>query len=118
LTFVCCCALNKLELPKQFKWTTDDVLDWIDSLGLPQYKESFRMNFIDGKKLIRIDASALIKMNIKSFDHIKMITGSIRKMYGIEIENSKRSISLPFSEPHLQISQIVLRIFLRSYHVL
>lgn len=91
--------LNKLELPKQFKWTVDDVLDWIDDLGFPQYKDSFRMNFIDGKKLIPIDASALIKMNIKNFDHIKMITRSIRKIYGIEIENSKRSISLTFSEP-------------------
>jgi hypothetical protein len=99
LTFICCCVLKKLELPQQFKWTTYDVLDWIDSLGFPQYKESFRVNFIDGKKLIRIAASALIKMNIRDFDHIKMITGSIREMYGIEIENSKRSISLPLSEP-------------------
>ncbi|CAG9803957.1 unnamed protein product [Chironomus riparius] len=99
LTFICCCVLNKLELPQQFEWTTDDVLNWINALGFPEYKDSFRVNFIDGKKLIRIDTSALIKMNIKNFNHIKLITKSIRKMYGIEIENSKRSISLPFSEP-------------------
>lgn len=99
LTFICCCIVNKLELPKQFEWTTDDVLHWIDDLGFPEYKESFRVNFIDGKKLIRIDASSLIKMNVRNFDHIKMITRCIREMYGIEIENYKRSISLPFSEP-------------------
>ena len=53
LTIICCCVVNKLKLPKQFEWTTDDVLDWISELGFSEYKESFKVNFIDGKKLIK-----------------------------------------------------------------
>lgn len=91
--------MDELDLPLQFNWSNDDVLRWIESLGFPQYRETFQVNFINGKKLLLVDASALVKMNIKDFDHIKTITKSIREMYKIELDKFDRSISFPPKEP-------------------
>lgn len=77
------------------EWTTNEVLDWIEQLGFPQYRKTFEVNFINGRTLLKIDASALVKMNIKDFDHIKTITSEIRQMYKVEWEIFSRSISLP-----------------------
>lgn len=91
--------MNELELPLQFKWTTDDVLAWIEKLGFPQYRNTFNVNLINGRTLLLIDASALVKMNVKDFDHIKTITKEIRRLYKIELEKFGRSISLPPKHP-------------------
>lgn len=64
-------------------WTFQDVQKWIGSIGYPQYKNTFEKNFIDGRKLILVDASALTKMNITDFDDIKVITENIQKLYGL-----------------------------------
>jgi SAM domain (Sterile alpha motif) len=95
LCSLCCKTVDSLPLPRQFFWTQDDVSNWIEQLGFPQYQETFKVNFIDGKKLILVDASALVKMNIKDFDHIRAITRSIREMYRIELPKYDTSISLP-----------------------
>jgi hypothetical protein len=68
-------------------------------LGFPQYQNTFRLNFIDGRKLLLVDASALVKMNIKDFDHIKIIAEAIRKVYEIDLDKFDRSISLLPSHP-------------------
>lgn len=83
----------------QLKWSSDDVLEWIKNLGFPQYQNTFRANFIDGRKLLLVDASALVKMNIKDFNHIKEIAKEIRKLFKIELEKFDRSISLPSKHP-------------------
>lgn len=99
LATLCGYLVDDLELPSQFKWTNDDVLEWITNLGFPQYQRTFEANFIDGRSLLRVDASALVKMNIRDFEHIKEITRSIREMYKIELEKFDRSISLPPRNP-------------------
>jgi len=91
--------VDEFELPPQFNWTNDDVVDWIRSLGFPQYEKTFRTNLINGRTLLLVDASALVKMNIKDFEHIKKITQSIREMYNVEAEQFGRSISLPPRHP-------------------
>lgn len=99
LTELCGYVVDDLELPSEFEWTNADVLSWIGDLGLPQYQNTFKVNLIDGRTLLKIDASALVKMNIKDFDHIKLITNEIRKVFKIEIETFSRSISLPLKQP-------------------
>lgn len=98
-TKLCGYIVNELELPLQFKWTNDDVLEWIEKLGFPQYRNTFKLNLLNGRTLLLIDASALAKMNVKDFDHIKTITKEIRRLYKIELEKFGRSISLPPKHP-------------------
>lgn len=100
LVKLCGFVVDELGLPSQLEWTSNDVLDWIEKLGFPQYRKTFKANFINGRTLLKIDASALVKMNIKDFNHIKFITSEIRQMYKVvELEVFSRSISLPSKHP-------------------
>ncbi|KAA0187801.1 hypothetical protein FBUS_05404 [Fasciolopsis buskii] len=60
------------EIPEASQWTTEQVAEWISDLGFPNYKDCFIENFIDGRKLILVDASALPKMGITFFPHIQV----------------------------------------------
>lgn len=91
--------VDDFELPIYFKWKNEDVLQWMNDLGFPQYQNTFKSNFINGRTLLLIDAPALVKMNIKDFGHIKTITKEIRRMYKFELETFNRSLSLPLRNP-------------------
>lgn len=99
LASLCGFIVDELELPIYLKWTLDDVLRWIKDLGFPQYQNTFKVNFINGRTLLLIDASALVKMNIRDFGHIKTITKDIRRLYKFNLEKFNRSISLPVQDP-------------------
>jgi SAM domain (Sterile alpha motif) len=99
LATLCGYVVNNSSLPSQLQWTIEEVLAWIKQLGFPQYHNTFKANFIDGRKLLLVDASALVKMNIKDWDHILKITTEIREMYEIEPKKYDRSISLPLQNP-------------------
>lgn len=99
LTFYCCSVLDKTELLKPYNWSITDVTEWISNLGFPQYIEVFKKNFINGRKLVLVNSQALIKMNIQKFEHIKIITASIRNIFQIEQEKFARDLSLPIYEP-------------------
>ncbi|KAL5012304.1 hypothetical protein ScPMuIL_010855 [Solemya velum] len=51
---------------------------------LTNYKECFLHNFITGRKLIAIDASALPKIGVYDFQDILALTRCIRDLLGIE----------------------------------
>lgn len=91
-------AVDRLPLPFAFSWSIDNVSDWIEELGFPQYRSVFERNFIDGRKLIRIDSSSLVQKKIQNFDHIKSITAGIRTLYGIEehVKSPQNPSRLPF----------------------
>ncbi|XP_062518944.1 sterile alpha motif domain-containing protein 15-like [Corticium candelabrum] len=76
-------------------WSCNQVADWIASLGFEQYKECFRSNMINGRKLIRVDASTLPNMGVTDFDHVTAISRSIRKLLDVEDPDWSRSITLP-----------------------
>lgn len=42
-------------------WTADQVLQWLQSIGLPQYIPNFREQKVDGSQLLQLD-SVLIKV--------------------------------------------------------
>ena len=76
-------------------WSVHEVATWIDHLGFPQYQECFIQNYIDGRKLICIDASSLPKIGVTDFKHIQTLTRAIRRQLGIEDPDWDRSITLP-----------------------
>lgn len=95
-SFITLCGyiVNELDLPIQLKWTNYDVLEWVEKLGFPQYCNTFKANLINGRTLLLVDASALVRMNIKDFGHVKTIANEIRDLYKVELEKFGRSISL------------------------
>ncbi|XP_076098306.1 sterile alpha motif domain-containing protein 15-like [Mytilus galloprovincialis] len=78
------CDLQTSSVPSSLYWNIEEVAQWIEELGFPQYSICFRLNFINGRKLIAIDGSALPNMGIHDYEHIKKITESIRDLLGIE----------------------------------
>lgn len=63
---------------------------------------------INGRTLLLLDATALVRMNIKDFKHITVITKAIRDLYQIENILFNRSISLPprYPDTHYQLYRI------------
>ncbi|XP_078000937.1 sterile alpha motif domain-containing protein 15-like [Glandiceps talaboti] len=85
--------------PNCLHWSCEDVADWIEQLGFPQYRECFTRNLINGRKLIIVDCSHLPLLGITDFEHMKLIARSVRELLGIEDPFWNRSISLPPREP-------------------
>ncbi|PIK35845.1 putative sterile alpha motif domain-containing protein 15-like [Apostichopus japonicus] len=85
--------------PPCLYWNCEQVADWIESLGLPQYRECFTTNLVDGRKLILADGSHLPQLGITDFEHIKFISGSVRELLGIEDPKWNRTIAIPHREP-------------------
>uniref|UniRef100_A0ABM5FB00 Sterile alpha motif domain-containing protein 15 isoform X3 n=1 Tax=Pogona vitticeps TaxID=103695 RepID=A0ABM5FB00_9SAUR len=54
-------------------WSPEEVAEWIEALGFPQYKECFTANFISGRKLIHVNCSNLPQIGITDFEHMKFI---------------------------------------------
>ncbi|CAL1540966.1 unnamed protein product [Lymnaea stagnalis] len=69
-------------IPACFYWTIDEVADWIESIGYAKYKENFRSHFINGRKLLTVDACVLPKMGITHFGDILELAGYIRDLIG------------------------------------
>ncbi|CAF1582664.1 unnamed protein product [Rotaria magnacalcarata] len=79
-------------------WSCDEVADFIQMLGFPQYRECFLRNKVDGRRLIWCDASHLPSLGITDFKHIMSIAKSIREIFQIEKPYWNRSITLPYAE--------------------
>ncbi|XP_012159013.1 uncharacterized protein LOC101450614 [Ceratitis capitata] len=92
---LCINVVDALPLPTPHKWNTVDVCKWIRGYGYPHYMTTFRSNFITGRKLLLLDASALSAMNIKNFADIKHIAYGIRQLFLYEMTKYISSISLP-----------------------
>ncbi|KAK0052209.1 hypothetical protein Bpfe_018292 [Biomphalaria pfeifferi] len=69
-------------IPACFYWTIDEVADWVESIGYSKYKENFRSHFINGRKLLTVDACVLPKMGITHFGDILDLAGYIRDLVG------------------------------------
>ena len=45
-----------LLVPTCIHWTTEDVANWIEEIGFPQYRDCFESNMINGRKLVLANA--------------------------------------------------------------
>ncbi|KAK6997726.1 sterile alpha motif domain-containing protein 15 [Biomphalaria glabrata] len=70
-------------IPACFYWTIDEVADWVESIGYSKYKENFRSHFINGRKLLTVDACVLPKMGITHFGDILSICCQIQELASI-----------------------------------
>ncbi|KAL4613157.1 sterile alpha motif domain-containing protein 15 isoform X1 [Arapaima gigas] len=80
-------------------WSFQDVAQWVESLGYPQYKACFTENFIDGKKLIYINCQYLPRIGITDFGHMRDISKHVRDLLNVQEPLWSRSIALPRRDP-------------------
>ncbi|KAH8377143.1 hypothetical protein KR093_003692 [Drosophila rubida] len=100
LVELCINVVDKLPMPSIYEWDDMDIRRWIIRYGYPQYMNTFRVNMIQGRKLLLLDSDALSAMNIKDFDHIRHITYGIRMLFHFELTKFSHSISLPDEKPN------------------
>ena len=62
------------------KWVARDVGEWLEVIGFPQYREVFRVNRIDGRRLLRMPADHLPKLRVQKWDDIKAIIAEVKKL--------------------------------------
>jgi len=86
------------KIPDCLMWTEKDTANWVEKLGFPYYRACFEKNLVSGKHLILMDASALPKIGITDFQHIKVIAKGIRDLLRMESPDWQRSICLPPKE--------------------
>ena len=60
-------------------WLCNDVLDWLDSIKMSQYKKSFQSNCIDGRKLLELTRNDYLKLEVTQVSHRMNIERSIKK---------------------------------------
>ncbi|KAI3379501.1 hypothetical protein SNEBB_009201 [Seison nebaliae] len=85
--------LENPDIPIAYFWTVEDVGRFMADLDLAQYIPAFKLNSIDGKKLINISASTLPHMGIQDFFHMKRITAAIRSAMRISNPNTFKSVA-------------------------
>lgn len=49
-----CHLISCLSLPARFVAVVNDVCDWVDGLGLSQYRKKFMHNVVNGSLLLRL----------------------------------------------------------------
>ncbi|XP_013069786.1 uncharacterized protein LOC106057220 [Biomphalaria glabrata] len=97
-------------IPACFYWTIDEVADWVESIGYSKYKENFRSHFINGRKLLTVDACVLPKMGITHFGDILAICKHVREL--LRIKRNIRS----FNPYQLRRSYVSLAHLSGKYH--
>lgn len=69
-------------------WLCNDVLDWLDSLKMPQYKRQFQERCINGKKLIGLSRNDYIELGVTQVGHRMSLERSIKKATMFPTNNS------------------------------
>ncbi|XP_060722456.1 sterile alpha motif domain-containing protein 15-like [Tachysurus vachellii] len=88
-------ATRQTEKMAFLQWSCQDVAQWIESIGFPQYTACFTENFITGKKLIYVNCNYLPRLGITDFEHMKAISACVRELLGISEPLWNRSIADP-----------------------
>ena len=76
--------------PKTFRnktlseWTTKDTTDWLEAIFMPQYKDSFYDNQIDGHKLMGLNNDALISLGVRRVGHRVDMEKSLKRYRPVE----------------------------------
>uniref|UniRef100_A0A1I7WVX0 SAM domain-containing protein n=1 Tax=Heterorhabditis bacteriophora TaxID=37862 RepID=A0A1I7WVX0_HETBA len=59
-------------------WTSSDILHWLDTIGLSEYRDAFRKGRIDGRSLSAFDRTAFTQLGVTRIAHRQMMENSIR----------------------------------------
>ncbi|EGT50343.1 CBN-HLB-1 protein [Caenorhabditis brenneri] len=60
------------------KWDVHQTLRWLDDIGLPQYKEVFAENVVDGPLLLALSASDAVEMKVVNAHHYATLARGIQ----------------------------------------
>lgn len=61
------------------EWTTRDTTEWLESIFMPEYKDSFEEQDIDGKKLMGINNDTLINLGVRRVGHRVSMEKSLKR---------------------------------------
>ena len=61
-------------------WSITDVCDWLEHLGLSQYKETFTENDIEGKHLPDLSKDELKELGVKKLGHRMTLDDAINTL--------------------------------------
>ncbi|KAK2884317.1 hypothetical protein QQF64_015817 [Cirrhinus molitorella] len=80
------------------RWSSEDVAQWIESMGFPQYKACFTQNYITGRKLIHVNGFNLPRLGISDFQHMQLISGQVKALLGVSEPHWNQSIADPLHD--------------------
>lgn len=61
-------------------WDGDDVCNWLDSINMSQYKDTFRENDIQGSHLPDLTKAELRELGVKSLGHRMTLENAIARL--------------------------------------
>ncbi|CAB3409023.1 unnamed protein product [Caenorhabditis bovis] len=64
---------NKLSYDQVMNWNVDLVCTWLNTIGLSEYSQQFKMNDIQGNELIHLERSDIHELGIKKIGHVKRL---------------------------------------------
>ena len=62
------------------RWGATDVGEWLEAIGFPEYKEVFKVNRIDGRRLLNMPSDHLPKLRVQQWEHIKLIMSEVGRL--------------------------------------
>ncbi len=79
--------MKKQEEKKPKKWSAEEVVVWLEGLGLNEYSDAFRDAKINGKKLLALDKPQLKDLGVNKLGHVKKLTINIDLLKKMKKEN-------------------------------
>ncbi|CAG5122612.1 unnamed protein product, partial [Candidula unifasciata] len=61
-------------------WSCTDVQDWLDSLGLPQYRTNFARAQVDGTKLVDMGRNDFLNLGVSQDGHCTNLEQMVKKL--------------------------------------
>ncbi|XP_041350490.1 diacylglycerol kinase delta-like isoform X2 [Gigantopelta aegis] len=71
------------------QWMTEEVGQWLDSLGLGEYRDAFISHDIQGSELLTLERRDLKELGVTKVGHLKRIQQSIKDLSNREIAPEK-----------------------------
>lgn len=62
------------------KWTTDDIVAWLKTLGLSEHSQKFQQFRINGPHLLSFDRALLTQLGVTRIAHRRLIERSLKSL--------------------------------------
>ncbi|KAK6765219.1 hypothetical protein RB195_025236 [Necator americanus] len=70
-------------------WDVQQTQKWLEDIGLPQYKDVFSENLVDGLMLLSLNAADLVEMRVVNAHHFMCISRSIQYMKMVDFKHDR-----------------------------
>jgi len=72
--------INMLLLKPPSQWTNDDVTEWLEHIGLSQYQDNFKEQYIDGRQLIHLKPQDLKDIGMVKQVHVRKMVRELKDL--------------------------------------